>query len=375
MAVVRARSFSHTMWAAFLSQDGDLVKFVRKKSRLITWGHVSAGGRVPKPPEGPPPPFFFSLAKYRPAKNILSRRCTPRPYRRTRIKQSRMEHTHARALSPPAPQWPTRVCSQPIRDGRGGFAATLAHCAQLASGCHVTPAPVPRAGAGAGAGLARPTRRPARRFVSFSLLRVAVPPAAAPGPRRPRPPTGPAAPSSSRLPRRPPPSSGPAARQGVRRSRGRCQQRCRRAHSRSVARPLLWPAPSRPHAPRPPSAVQPSPPQRPSPGTGPVRLLHRPSGDPREHGCRAILHFPKNRRGGRDLLWRWSVRGLFPIQCGPHFISGRGLGEIPGETSRGVTCRPPRGPRQCRQLIPVLDMEDPSCNGDGHRWGMDQPAR
>jgi hypothetical protein len=73
------------------------------------------------------------------------------------------------------------VCSQPIRDGRGGFAATLAHCAQLASGCHVTPAPVLRAGAGTG--LARPTRRPARRFVSFSLLRVPVPPAAAPGPR------------------------------------------------------------------------------------------------------------------------------------------------------------------------------------------------
>jgi hypothetical protein len=138
----------------------------------------------------------------------------------------------------------------------------------------VTPAPVLRAGAGAG--LARPTRRPARRFVSFSLLRVPVPPAAAPGPRRPRPANWAGRPSSSRLPRRPPPSSGPAARRGVRRSRGRCQQRCRRAHSRSVARPLLWPAPSRPHAPRPPSAVQPSPPQRPSPGTGPVRLYTDP---------------------------------------------------------------------------------------------------
>jgi hypothetical protein len=65
MAVVRARSFSHTMWAAFLSQDGDLVKFVRKKSRLITWSHVSALGRVPNPPEGAPPPFPLSLSRAR----------------------------------------------------------------------------------------------------------------------------------------------------------------------------------------------------------------------------------------------------------------------------------------------------------------------
>jgi hypothetical protein len=134
------------------------------------------------------------------------------------------------------------------------------------------PAPVLRAGAG----WARPTRRPARRFVSFSLLRVPVrparqlgrPPPLRRGPAgRPPPPRG-SPPGRPPLPAAPP----PAARQGVRRSRGRCQQRCRRAHSRTVARPLLWPAPSRPHAPRPPSAVQPSPPQRPSPGTGPVRL-------------------------------------------------------------------------------------------------------
>jgi hypothetical protein len=37
--------------------------------------------------------------------------------------------------------------------------------------------------------------------------------------------------------------------------------------------------------------------------------------------------------------------------------------------------RPPRDPRQCRQLIPVLEIEDPSCNGDGHRLGIDQLAR
>jgi hypothetical protein len=60
MAVVRARSFSHTMWAAFLSQDGDLVKFVRKTSRVITWSHVLPLGRVPNPPEGFPPSSLSS---------------------------------------------------------------------------------------------------------------------------------------------------------------------------------------------------------------------------------------------------------------------------------------------------------------------------
>jgi hypothetical protein len=85
---------------------------------------------------------------------------------------------------------------------------------------------------------------------------------------------------------------------------------------------------------------------------GPGSPLHRLSDHPREHGCRAILHFPKTRWGGRDLLWRWSVPRLFPIQCGPHFISGRGLGEILDEKPRGAAWRPPpRGPRQCRQLI------------------------
>jgi hypothetical protein len=74
---------------------------------------------------------------------------------------------------------------------------------------------------------------------------------------------------------------------------------------------------------------------------GPGSPLHRLSDHPREHGCRAILHFPKNRPGGRDLLWRRSVPRLFPIQCGPHFISGRGLGDILDEKSRGIACRPP----------------------------------
>jgi hypothetical protein len=44
--------------------------------------------------------------------------------------------------------------------------------------------------------------------------------------------------------------------------------------------------------------------------------------------------------------------------------------------SRAVPCRrPPRGPRQCRQLIPALEIEDPGCNRDGHSLGIDQLAR
>jgi hypothetical protein len=238
-----------------------------------------------------------------------------------------MEHTHTRARSvSPGPPWPTRVCSQPIRDGRRGFAATLALCAQLASGHHVTPAPVP--------------------------------PAAAPGPRRPRPPTGPAA---------PPPRDSPAGRPpllGAGRPPG----------SPPLSREVPAAVPQSPQSLRreAPALARAVTPARPTPTVcraalsasaavsrdGPGSPLHRPSGDPREHGCRAILHFPKNRRGGRDLLWRWSVRGLFPIQCGPHFISGRGLSEIPGEPSRGATCR---------QLIPVLDMEGSQLQ---RRWAL-----
>jgi hypothetical protein len=125
--------------------------------------------------------------------------------------ESNGTHTRARSVSP-GPPWPTRVCSQPIRDGRGGFAATLAHCAQLASGCHVTPAPVLRAGAGAG--LARPTRRPRAPFCLFF-----APPRSRPsrrGPRRPRPPTGPAAPPPRDSPAgRPPPRGRPPARESA----------------------------------------------------------------------------------------------------------------------------------------------------------------
>jgi hypothetical protein len=69
----------------------------------------------------------------------------------------------------------------------------------------VTPAPVLRAGAGAG--LARPTRRPARRFVSFSLLRVPVPPARQLG----RPPLLLATPPAGR----PPPRGRPPARESA----------------------------------------------------------------------------------------------------------------------------------------------------------------
>jgi hypothetical protein len=236
----------------------------------------------------------------------------------------------------------------------------------------VTPAPVLRAGAGLARPTRRPARRPARRFVSFSLLRVPVPPAAAPGaPARQlgRPPLllatpPPAAPllGAGRPPGSPPlsrevPAAVPQSPQSLRREAPALARAVTPARpTPTVCRAALSAS----------AAVS---------RDGPGSPLHRPSGDPREHGCRAILHFPKNRRGGRDLLWRWSVRGLFPIQCGPHFISGRGLSDTPGETSRGATCRPPRGPRQCRQLIPVLDMEDPSRNGDGHRWGIDHPAR
>ena len=166
----------------------------------------------------------------------------------------------------------------------------------------MTPAPVLRAGAG----LARPTRRPARRFVSFSPLRVPVPPAAAPGPRRP----------ARQLGRPPSPSSRPPARQGVRRSRGRCQQRCRKAHSRTAARPLLWPAPSRPHAPRPPSAVQPSPPQRPSPGTGPVRLY---TDSPTTLGSTDVVQsftFPKTARGDALYYGGGPCTVIFPYNVG-----------------------------------------------------------
>ena len=168
--------------------------------------------------------------------------------------------------------------------------------------------------------MARPTRRPARRFVSFPPLRVPVPPAAAPGPGAP----------ARQLGRPPVP--------GVRRSRGRCQQRCRRAHSRTVARPLLWPAPSRPHAPRPPSAVQPSPPQRPSPGTGPVRLY---IDSPTTLGSTDVVQsftFPKTAGGDAIYGGGGPCHVFFPYNVGRIVISGRGLGEILGGTARGVTC-------------------------------------
>jgi hypothetical protein len=198
----------------------------------------------------------------------------------------------------------------------------------------VTPAPVLRAGAGAG--LARPTRRPARRFVSFSLLRVPVPPAAAPGaPARQlgRPPLllatpPPAAPllGAGRPPGSPPlsrevPAAVPQSPQSLRREAPALARAVTPARpTPTVCRAALSAS----------AAVS---------RDGPGSPLHRPSGDPREHGCRAILHFPKNRRGGRDLLWRWSVHGHFPIQCGPHSNSGRGLSEIFGEKARGATCR------------------------------------
>ena len=41
----------------------------------------------------------------------------------------------------------------------------------------------------------------------------------------------------------------------------------------------------------------------------------------------------------------------------------------------GSRASPSPRPRRCRQLIPVLEIEDPPCNGDGHRLGIDQLAR
>jgi hypothetical protein len=322
---------------------------------LFAKSHVGsrAGPRVGPPP--PKPPFSLPLVSFGQEYIVLPLHPSAiSPY--ADKTESNGTHTRARSVSP-GPPWPTRVCSQPIRDGRGGFAATLAHCAQLASGRHVTPAPVLRAGAG----LARPTRRPARRFVSFPLLRVPRPPA-------PRPPTGPTALPLLAAAR--PPGSPPLSREV----------------------PAAVPQSPQPHRREAPALARAVTPARPTPTVcraalsasaavsrdGPGSPLHRLSDHPREHGCRAILHFPKNRPGGRDLLWRRSVHGHFPIQRGPHFISGRGLGEIFGEKSRGATCRavaPPRGPRQCRQLIPALEIEDPSRNGDGHGLGIDQLAR
>jgi hypothetical protein len=254
-------------------------------------------------------------------------------------------HTRARALSP-GPPWPTRVCSQPIRDGRGGFAATLARCAQLASGRHVTPP-----GAWGRSRVGAPDAKRAPFCLFFA------PPRSHPSRRGPRPP-------ARQLGRPPPLRRGPAG-QGVRRSRGRCQQRCRRAHSRTVARPLLWPAPSRPHAPRPPSAVQPSPPQRPSPGTGPVRLY---TDSPTTLGSTDVVQsftFPKTARGDAIYYGGGPCHVFSPYNVGRILSQDGDLVTFSMKShvgSRAVllpaASRPPRGPRQCRQLIPVLDMED-----------------
>jgi hypothetical protein len=186
--------------------------------------------------------------------------------------------------------------------------------------------------------LARPTRRPARRFVSFSLLRVPVPPAAAPGPR------------PANWAGRPPVRRGPDGRPPLLVAR-------RPPGSPPLSRevPAAVPQSPQPHRREAPALARAVTPARPAPTVcraalsasaavsrdGPGSPLHRLSDHPREHRCRAILHFPKNRPGGRDLLWRWSVPRLFPIQCGPHFISGRGLSEILDGKSPGIACRPP----------------------------------
>ena len=152
-----------------------------------------------------------------------------------------------------------------------------------------------------------------------------APPRSRPSRRRPRPPRPPTGPPAPLLPAAPP----PAARQGVRRSRGRCQQRCRRAHSRTVARPLLWPAPSRPHAPRPPSAVQPSPPQRPSPGTGPVRLYTDPPATLGNTDVVQSFTFPKTAGGDAIYYGGGPCAVFFPYHVGRILSQDGDLAKFP----------------------------------------------
>ena len=245
----------------------------------------------------------------------------------------------------------------------------------------MTPAPVLRGRSRVGA----PDAKARAPFCLFFAPPRSRPSRRRPRPPAPRPPTGPAAPPFAAAP--------PAAALPL-------LAAARPPGSPPLSRevPAAVPQSPQPHRREAPALARAVTPARPTPTVcraalsasaavsrdGPGSPLHRLSDHPREHRCCAILHFPKNRWGGRDLLWQWSVHGLFPIQCGPHFISGRGQCEIFGEKSRGVTCRavalpaasrPPRGPRQCRQLIPALEIEDPSCNGDGHSLGIDQLAR
>jgi hypothetical protein len=255
----------------------------------------------------------------------------------------------------------------------------------------VPPAPVLRARVR----LARPTRRPARRrrFVSFVLLRVPIPRPAAPGPRRPRPPTGPATPPSPR-PRRPlppplrpsrrplppplrpslrPPLSPPAVPPATPLPSG--HPAGHPPPRGSPARPLGSPPLSRevpaavPQSPQPhrreaPALARAVTPARLTPTVcraalsasaavsrdGPGSPLHIPSDHPWEYRCRAILHLPRNCWGGHDLLCKWSVHGVFPIQCGPTFYLREGLVKFFFEKSREVMWahvargrRPPRG--------------------------------
>jgi hypothetical protein len=178
-----------------------------------------------------------------------------------------------------------------------------------------------------------------------------APPRSRPSRRRPRPP---APPPANWAGRPPPPRGSPAGRPPL-------LAAGRPPGSPPLSRevPAAVPQSPQPHRREAPALARAVTPARPTPTVcraalsasaavsrdGPGSPLHRLSDHPREHRCRAILHFPKNRRGGRDLLWRWSVHGLFPIQCGPHFISGRGLCEIFGEKSHGSRAVPSPSPR------------------------------
>lgn len=154
--------------------------------------------------------------------------------------------------------------------------------------------------------------------------------------RRRRPPTGPDAPSW-------------LTRQGVRRSCGRCQHQCRRAHSRTVAKPLLWLAPPRPYAPRHclpciPLRLSSRRPSRVRPGSP----LHIPSDHDSGNRTDAILYFPEKRWGGHDLLCKWSAHTHLAIQSGLLFyLSAPILSDlVKFSTSRRVTkVHPSRAPR------------------------------
>jgi hypothetical protein len=278
-----------------------------------------------------------------------------------------MEHTRARALSPPGPPWPTRVCRRPIRDGRGGFAATLALCAQLASGHHVTPAPVP--------------------FCLFSAPPRSRPSRAAPGPRRPRPPTGPAAAlpllRAAPPPAAPPPRGRPPARESaalaggassgaaeptVAPSRGPCSGP--RRHARTPHAHRLPCSPLRLSG-RLPGRTRFASTQTLRPPSG-VRTSCNPSLSQKPPEGTRFTTAVVRARSSSHTTW---AAFLTQDGDGVKFLVKSHVEPRAVPIALPAASPPPRGPRQCRQLIPALEMEDPRGNGDRHGLGTDQLAR